>query len=243
MKTIAVSLKMYFDRPRTLAWLRQVVHASERLGDAEVRIVVLPSTTELDAAVELTRSSRIEIGAQNVAAELSGAYTGEVSARNVAQLGCRVAEVGHAERRRLFAEDDEVVARKSALIAQAGLEPLVCIGEAVAGDARQAASECARQLDGVLDVLPSGAALTVAYEPVWAIGADRPASASHVNDVLGMLRNHLEARSRSATLLYGGSAGPGLLGSLREADGLFLGRFAHDVGQLEAVLQEAAAVS
>ena len=241
MKTIAVSLKMYFDRPRTLAWLRQVVDASERLGKAEVRIVVLPSTTELQAAVELTRSSPIEIGAQNVAAQISGAYTGEVSARNVAQLGCRVAEIGHAERRRLFAEDDEVVARKAALIAEAGLEPLVCVGEAVAGDVRQAASFCARQLGGVLDVLAPGTALTVAYEPIWAIGADRPASASYVNEVLGTLRGHLEARNRSATLLYGGSAGPGLLGSLPEADGLFLGRFAHDVGQLELVLHEAAA--
>lgn len=243
MKTVAVSLKMYFDRPRTLAWLRQVVDASERLGHAEIRMVVLPSTTELEAAVELTRSSRIEVGAQNVASELSGAYTGEVSARNVAQLGCRVAEIGHAERRRLFAEDDEVVARKAALIAQAGMEPLVCIGEAVAGDARQAASFCSRQLDGVLEVLPPRAALTIAYEPVWAIGADRPASAGYVNDVLGTLRHHLEVHSRSATLLYGGSAGPGLLGLLPEADGLFLGRFAHDVGQLELVLQEAAAAS
>lgn len=241
MKTVAVSLKMYFDRPRTLDWLGKVVDASQRLGNPAIRIVVLPSATELQAAVELTRSSPIEIGAQNVAAEMSGAYTGEISARNVAQLGCRVAEIGHAERRRLFAEDDAIVARKAALVTAAGLEPLVCVGEAVAGDAGQAAAFCARQLGGVLDVLAPGAALTVAYEPVWAIGADRPAATPYVNDVLGTLRNHLEARNHSATLLYGGSAGPGLLGSLPEADGLFLGRFAHDVAQLERVLHEAAA--
>jgi triosephosphate isomerase len=177
----------------------------------------------------------VRLGAQDVFWEDRGAYTGEVTADQLAELGVTLVEVGHAERRRLFAETDEMVAAKCAAVSRHGIQPLLCIGERRRGTERDAVAQSAAQLDAAHapDAL-------VAWEPVWAIGADRPAESEYIRAVCDGLRESLGDRR----LIYGGSAGPGMLAELaRSVDGLFLGRSAHDVGALAAVIDEAAAAT
>jgi triosephosphate isomerase len=144
-------------------------------------------------------------------------------------------EIGHAERRRLFHETDEVVAAKCAAASRNGIQPLLCIGERTRGTEREAVSESAAQLASA-----NAPDALVAWEPVWAIGADRPAEPEYIRAVCDGLRESLGGRR----LIYGGSAGPGLLAELHgSVDGLFLGRFAHDVGALADVIDEAAAAA
>jgi triosephosphate isomerase len=155
----------------------------------------------------------------------------------LAELGVSLVEIGHAERRRLFAEDDAVVARKVRAAVGHSLTPLLCIGEPDKLDAGAAADFCVGQVLAATEgdsALPSR--LVLAYEPVWAIGAQEPAPPQHVNAVLTRIRGAL---GPGCPIIYGGSAGPGLLPQLPAADGLFLGRFAHDAANLARVLDEA----
>jgi len=167
-----------------------------------------------------------------------------VSGPQAAELGCSLAEVGHAERRRLFGEDDAVVRAKTAAALRAGLAPLLCLGEAGRGDPLTAAQECIRQLDDALATAgASGLSgrIVVAYEPQWAIGAPEPAAPGHIAVVCSALREHLRGLPAhpGSAVIYGGSAGPGLLSRIgHSVDGLFLGRFAHDPAAVAAILDE-----
>jgi triosephosphate isomerase len=117
--------------------------------------------------------------------------------------------------------------------------PLVCVGETTRESADDAARVVLAQAEAVLASAPPDAELAFAYEPVWAIGAERPADPAWVTDVAGRLRARLADREARPRLVYGGSAGPGLYGRLATVvDGLFLGRFAHDTENLRAVLAE-----
>ena len=164
-------------------------------------------------------------------------------------MGCRYVEVGHAERRTLFGEDDPVVSAKTAAALRHGLVPVLCVGETAADDPAEAATECRRQLRAAMaDSRSAGlrGRVIVASEPRWASGADQPAGDDHIRIVCAGLRDEvagLTAHPDSA-VIYGGSAGPGLLTRLGSAvDGLFLGRFAHDPEALDRVLAETAARS
>jgi triosephosphate isomerase len=168
-----------------------------------------------------------------------------VSAAELAEVGVRLAEVGHAERRRWQGETDEVVAAKTAAAMRHGLTPVVCVGEVESGHPADAARESVRQLRSALTAAPIGRVI-VAYEPVWAIGAAAPAPPAHIRASCAALAAELtqSADRAGSTVIYGGSAGPGLLAALGDTvDGLFLGRRAHDPAGLLAVLDEAAALS
>ncbi len=242
---VGVSLKTYFGHARALAWLSDV---AERVRDrapiagGAVRLVILPTYLQIPAALQAFAGSPVQIGAQDVSAHPSGAFTGEIAAAELAELGVTWAEIGHAERRRLFGETDADTTAKAAAALGAGLRPLLCLGESEQAAPEAAASAVVVQLRASLSDAPAGA-VTVAYEPVWAIGADAPASAAHVSAVARSLREALADLPERAgsTVVYGGSAGPGLLTRLGDAvDGLFLGRFAHDPEQLLQVIDEAA---
>ena len=142
-----------------------------------------------------------------------------------------IRDSGHAERRRLFGETDAVVALKTEAAAAAGLTPLLCVGETERGLPADAARFCFEQIAAALGQTVSLDDVVVAYEPVWAIGVADPAQPGYVNDVVAQLRELLLQRSHADTgrprIIYGGSAGPGLLPQLDTVDGLFLGRFAH----------------
>jgi triosephosphate isomerase len=240
--TVGVSLKMYFGHHEARAWFARVAQLVARhpsVTDGSVEFFVIPTYLQIEAAFEAFDGTGTIIGAQDAASHDSGPFTGEVSPAELAEIGVGVVEIGHAERRRLFGETDEMVRAKTSAALRNGLRPVLCVGEDEQVDARAAADRTVAQLRDALDGAPSGA-LIVAYEPVWAIGAAHPAPVAHIQTVTRALQR-AAADHPGTRVIYGGSAGPGLLAELGDAvDGLFLGRFAHDVGNLAAVLDEAA---
>ncbi|MFJ6653395.1 triose-phosphate isomerase [Microbacterium sp. NPDC091313] len=243
---VGVSLKTYFGHERARGWLADVaerVRALPPLASGAVRLVVIPTYLQIPMALEAFAGTTVQVGAQDVSPHPAGAFTGEIAATELAEIGVAWAEIGHAERRRLFGETDADTAAKAAAALAAGVTPLLCLGETERAAAETAAAAVVAQLHASLAGAPAGA-VTVAYEPVWAIGADAPASVDHIVGVTRALRAALAALPERAgsTVVYGGSAGPGLLTRLGDAvDGLFLGRFAHDPEQLVRVIDEAAA--
>jgi triosephosphate isomerase (TIM) len=227
---VGVSLKAYFTLARARDWLRD---AAAAVPDG-VEFFVAPSYLAIpDALVAFPHGT----AAQDVSSEEPGAFTGEVTAAELAEAGVRYAEIGHAERRRLYGETDEVVAAKTAAALRHGVTPVLCVGEPV--DGPDAADVAVAQLRAALEHAPAGRVI-VAYEPVWAIGAASPASDDHIRAVAAALRD--ARREEHDAIIYGGSAGPGLLTRLGDAvDGIFLGRFAHDVAALRSVIDEAVA--
>lgn len=157
-------------------------------------------------------------------------------------------ELGHAERRRLFGETDEKVAAKAKAVLENGMVPLICIGEKNYGGIEDAVMECRPQIVSILDILDAVERerdekmdVVFAYEPVWAIGQPAPASAGYVVGVVKRLRGICEERGKDIRFLYGGSAGPGTFEDMKEGvDGLFLGRFAHDIESVRGVIEEVA---
>ncbi|OUE05829.1 Triosephosphate isomerase [Clavibacter michiganensis subsp. michiganensis] len=241
---IGVSLKMYLGHAETVAWCEAVAaiartHPATTGGEAE--LVALPSYLSVPAAVRIL-DGLAAVGAQDLAAEDAGAFTGEVSGGQIRELGGAFVEVGHAERRRLFGETDQVVRRKADAALRAGLVPILCVGEETRQDPADAARECIRQLDDALAAArAAGHRIVVAYEPQWAIGAAEPASDAHIRAVCRELRAHVRALDAhpGSAVIYGGSAGPGLLTRIGDdVDGLFLGRFAHDPRAVASILDE-----
>lgn len=248
---LGVSLKMYFTHRQTIDWCGRVAQLAGPQGNrlpTGVELFVMPSFVSLQAAAVQLENSTVRLGAQDLHWEDSGAYTGEVSPVELLDIGCKYVEVGHAERRSLFGENDHVVSAKMAAALRNGLTPVLCIGEEEKNGLTAAKAECVRQLhaavDGQLERLREGGSrLVIAYEPVWAIGASTPASDDHIRAICDELRSwlHNEGIESVTNIIYGGSAGPGLLSRLGSSvDGLFLGRFAHDTDSLAAIITEAA---
>jgi triosephosphate isomerase len=243
--TVGVSLKAYFGHERGRAWVAEVARraiAHPAVAGGDVRFFVIPGYLQIPAALDAFAGTPVLVGAQDVSEFAPGAYTGEVTAAELAEVGVTVAEIGHAERRRLFGETNAVVAAKAAAALTQGITPVLCIGEAERLGSPAAALANVEQLMADLEAVPAGAVI-VAYEPVWAIGAARPAPDEHIATVTRALRAavHADPARAGSIVIYGGSAGPGLLTRLGDdVDGLFLGRFAHDVDKLATVLDEAA---
>ncbi|ROV89769.1 hypothetical protein VSDG_08575 [Cytospora chrysosperma] len=238
---------MYFSAQRTRQYVSDVVAQLSALPDlaSSVDIFIIPDAITLTSVIAQIRSSNapVLVGAQDAFWEDSGAYTGEVSPSVLAEVGCQMVELGHAERRRMFGEGDVETARKAAAAARNGLIPLVCIGERTRGMVSMAVGECATQVEAVIAAVPDDAEVVLAYEPVWAIGAAEPAAAEHVVGVVDAIRELPALRGRQGVtrIIYGGSAGPGLFEKLKQsADGLFLGRFGHDPGALVKTIREVA---
>ncbi|MFV0407556.1 MAG: triose-phosphate isomerase family protein [Propioniciclava sp.] len=243
--TIGVSLKTYFGHQQAQKWMASVatrITAHPGVISGRVRVFVIPTYLQIPATVCAFRTTPVLIGAQDVSEHEPGAYTGEVTAAELTEVGVQVVEIGHAERRRLFGETDATTAAKAAISLRHGLTPVLCLGETEPGDPSTAAATTVAQLRSGLAAAPPGPVI-VAYEPVWAIGAPQPAPVQHITTVTLAVRAALAAdpqRPESA-VIYGGSAGPGLLSQLgTRVDGLFLGRFAHNVDDFESILTEAA---
>ncbi|MET1019046.1 MAG: triose-phosphate isomerase family protein [Microterricola sp.] len=244
-----MSLKMYLDHRGTIEWCREVADIGRRHSavlDGSVEVFVLPSFPSLPTVADLLADTKIRFGGQNLHQEDTGAYTGEVSGPTLRQIGCDLVEVGHYERRTLFGEDDGIVAAKVTAALRNGLIPVLCVGESEKSTPEAAAEESFGQLEAATRTahqLGLHGRVIVAYEPAWAIGAAEPADAAYIRAVGGTLRRRMDADSLhlSNSVIYGGSAGPGLLTRLDgSVDGLFLGRFAHDPAALRRVLDEAA---
>ena len=269
-RLVGVSLKMYFDVPQTLAYLSAIasasfapsptsnsnVSASEKKTTALFVVPSFPLLAHAETQSLLrhvsSEASRppILLGVQNAHYEDRGAFTGETSPVMLKQLGVSIVELGHAERRaEPYNESNTLIAKKVKAVLRNGMIPLVCIGEKTQGAGLEiAVHECEDQIDPAIEAaLEEGvdktAGIVFAYEPVWAIGASKPASADHVLAVIQRLRdgilNRYSTLARPVRFLYGGSAGPGTWSALKSGcDGLFLGRFAHDVENLVRVWEE-----
>jgi triosephosphate isomerase len=186
------------------------------VADAEgVEIVVAPPFTALDALGQALAGSEAKLAAQNVHPEEKGAFTGEISAPMLADLGCAYTIVGHSERRALFGESDEFVARKASILLAHDIRPIVCVGETL--EQREAGRTFAvveTQLEGSLALIPHGRAeeVVLAYEPVWAIGTGRTATPEMAQEVHAFVRERLAKRFGDAAaqmrIQYGGSVKP-----------------------------------
>ena len=208
-KLVVGNWKMHGNRPANAELLAGLLAARPFTADVAVCVpfVFLSETAATLAAGEL------RWGAQDVSAHEHGAYTGEVSAGMLAELGCRYTLVGHSERRALHSESDALVALKAQAALARGVTPVVCVGETLAErEAGQTEVVVKRQLSAVIHQLAHCAAeMVVAYEPVWAIGTGRTASPEEAQAVHAVLRAQLQAATghgNTMTILYGGSVKP-----------------------------------
>ena len=174
--------------------------------------LVIPPFVYLDQAGSMLSGSTVRLGAQDVDPRADGAVTGGVSATMLTDIGCEFALVGHSERRTLFAETDEVVAAKFATCLDAGMTPVLCVGETLDERERNATFDVvSRQLEAVLTAVGSRAfrGAVVAYEPVWAIGTGKSATPDEANEVhaarRSILAEHDTALGAETRILYGGS--------------------------------------
>lgn len=205
--------KMHGTRQANAALIGGLTQPSKLPGNVDVAVCPpFPYLRDVGAAIE---GLLIGLGAQNVAVEGSGAYTGEVSAAMLADVGCRYVIVGHSERRHLYGEDDATVAAKVTRAVEATLVPIVCVGETL--EQREAGDTLAvieRQLSAVLGRCPFGSAESVvfAYEPVWAIGTGCTATPAQAQEVHGSVRALVAKQSAidaaTVRILYGGSVKP-----------------------------------
>jgi triosephosphate isomerase len=177
-----------------------------------IDIAVFPPFVYLPEAVRALKDGSIMVGAQDLCAEASGAFTGEVSAAMLKDVGCTLALVGHSERRHWYHEDDALVARKFAAALGGGLKPVLCVGETLEEhEAHQTEAVVARQLDAVLTMtaITRFSEAIVAYEPVWAIGTGRTATPEQAQAVHQFVRSRFARQSAKIAsqlrILYGGS--------------------------------------
>jgi triosephosphate isomerase len=188
-------------------------------------------------------------GAQDVSAHAAGAYTGEVSAAMLADFACRYVIVGHSERRACHAESSELVAKKAVAALEAGLTPIVCVGETLAErEAGQTVAVVSAQLDAVLTLLDGAgvARIVLAYEPVWAIGTGKTATPEMAQEVHAQLRAQLREKNAAAAgtvqILYGGSMKPDNAKALMaqpDIDGGLIGGAALKVADFLAIVDAA----
>ncbi len=185
------------------------------MSNITTEVAVCPSYPYLAQAVDLLAGSAVKCGSQDNSDQQSGAFTGEVSADMIKEIGCTYAIVGHSERRSLFGETDSETARKFAAARKAGLKPILCVGETLEEREKGVTEDVvARQLDAVIE-LEGIAALAdgvIAYEPVWAIGTGMTASKQQAQDVHAFIRSRIAKLDSSVAekvqILYGGSVKP-----------------------------------
>jgi triosephosphate isomerase len=229
---IAGNWKMYLDRGAGKALAQALV---EGTADVEERDMLLcPSFPLLVDVGDALKNSRIALGAQNVHPEEEGAFTGEVSARQLLSAGCTHVIIGHSERRHVFKEKDGFINKKVLKALDAGLKPILCVGELLeereAGDTEKVVKkQVSEGLKGVEKTRLDD--LIVAYEPVWAIGTGKTATPEDADGVHGFIRSVLEKiydgeAASAMRILYGGSVKPGNVDGLmarENIDGALVG--------------------
>jgi triosephosphate isomerase (TIM) len=254
---IAGNWKMYKTVHEAVVFVKELRRLVKDVTDVE--IVVAPPFTSVQAAAEAARNTNIGVAAQDVYWEREGAFTGEVSPGMIKEAGAEYVIVGHSERRRLFGETDQIVNHKAMAAIAGGLTPIVCIGETL--EERERAETLAvldRQIrDGLkglfsaqvpdlgrlenLDILDI---LVLAYEPVWAIGTGRNATAAQAEEAHAHIRGRLrewfgaEAADR-CRVLYGGSVKPGNIRELiaqPDVDGALVGGASLEVESFAAIV-------
>ncbi len=241
---IAGNWKMNLNHFEAIALVQKIAFSLPEKYFDKVDVTVIPPFTDLRSVQTLVDGDKLKLtyGAQDLSQHDSGAYTGEISGAFLAKLGCSFAVVGHSERRTYHGEDDALVAAKAAAALKHGLTPIICIGEGL--EIREAGDHVAynvTQLRGSLAGLSAEqiAASVIAYEPVWAIGTGRVASAADAQEVCGAIRKELAEIASvdvaaSVRVLYGGSVNAKNIGELiaqEDIDGALVGGASLDAEQ------------
>jgi triosephosphate isomerase (TIM) len=244
---VAANWKMHKTRAETEGFLDSFLEGVGDLG--ELDLVVCPPFTALEPAVARCRGSGVRVAAQNMHAATDGAFTGEVSAPMLVELGVDCVVLGHSERRALFAESDAALAEKVPAALATGLIPILCVGETEEQrDAEQTEAVLRRQVEADLAAVTDAemARTVIAYEPVWAIGTGRTATPDQAEEAIAFIRALIAARDADAAeavrIVYGGSVKPGNAAELfdrAEIDGGLVGGASLDPEDFLAICRAA----
>ncbi|MGE3344849.1 MAG: triose-phosphate isomerase [Vicinamibacterales bacterium] len=246
----AANWKMHKTVLDTVAWIREFAALTKTLSTATAEIIVAPPFTAIQAAAEAARNGTVTIAGQDLYFERQGAFTGEVSGAMLKDAGAEFVIIGHSERRRLFGDTDEWVNRKRQAARQADLTPIVCIGETLEErEAGQTLAVLDRQLKLGLDGSTGEdiGTLILAYEPVWAIGTGKNATAAEAGEAHTHIRKRLRewfggTHADRCRVLYGGSVKPEnireLIG-LEDVDGALVGGASLEARSFAAIVENA----
>jgi triosephosphate isomerase (TIM) len=242
---LAANWKMNKTVPDAESFLDRFLGGVGDLPDAD--LVVCPPFTALGPAVERCRRSPVRVAAQNMHEAEGGAYTGEVSASMLTQLGVEAVVLGHSERRAMFGESDEALARKVPAALAAGLEPILCVGESdEQREAGQTEEVLRQQIGADLEPVADGdlPSVVIAYEPIWAIGTGKTATPDQAEEAIAFIRSLVAARDQAGgdaiRILYGGSVKPDNAAELlarEEIDGALVGGASLDPADFLAICE------
>jgi triosephosphate isomerase len=219
-----------------------------RIAATQNDVVVCPPFTALHEVVERRRGTAVRVAAQNMHEGEAGAFTGEISAAMLVELDVEAVVLGHSERRQLFGETDDALARKVPAALAAELEPILCVGETQeAREGGETEEVLARQLDADLAGVAAGdlAKVVIAYEPIWAIGTGLVATPEQAQEACAFIRDTVRARGGAGDelrVLYGGSVKPANaaeLLALPDVDGALVGGAALDAGDFADIVEAA----
>jgi triosephosphate isomerase len=243
---IAGNWKMYKTGPEAAEVASRL---KSLVGDImDVEVMIAPPFTALEAVTGILKGSVIRIGGQNLFWEAEGAYTGEISASMLKAAGCTHVIIGHSERRQYFGETNATVNRKIRAALLGGLIPVLCIGESEAErDSGQTFSVVQKQLEEALEgfSLDDVQKMTVAYEPVWAIGTGKTATTDQAQEVHEFIRGRMETAygnsvAMAVRILYGGSVKPENIGDLMamaDIDGALVGGASLDADSFAGIVR------
>jgi triosephosphate isomerase (TIM) len=245
---IAGNWKMYKTEEQAEEYIQALLPRVSAVDGVDVAICV--PFTDLRAMVDSARGSRVEVYAQNVHHEPEGAFTGEISAPMLSELDVRGVVLGHSERRALFGETDKALSLKVAAALAAGLAPIVCVGETESErDNDDTDRKLRQQIRDDLAGVPNErlAEVTIAYEPIWAIGTGRVATAEQAQEAIAFIRALVGDRDKQAgesvRVLYGGSVKPenaAELLALADVDGALVGGASLEAESFAAIVAAAA---
>ncbi len=245
-KLIAGNWKMNKTIPEGLALVRELKGLVGSLPGDRVQLAVAPPFLSLQAVAKELEGSAVKLAAQNCHWEASGAYTGEVSAQMLKDVGCAYVIVGHSERRQYFGETDETVNKRTRAVVGAGMTPILCVGETLAErEANRTLEVVERQVAGALKGFQAAevAGFVLADEPVWAIGTGRTATSAQAQEVHRAIREQLgrlydRGTAERVLIQYGGSVKPDnaaeLLGQ-PDVDGALVGGASLKAGDFAAI--------
>ncbi|MFQ6035245.1 MAG: triose-phosphate isomerase [Sedimentisphaerales bacterium] len=247
---VAGNWKMNTDSHSSVELAKRVASGSSQIAGHSVTVAVCPPFVYLQSVAKALSASSVAVGAQDVYFETKGAFTGEISASMLKDIGCSFVLCGHSERRHVVGETDELINKKVTAAIVGGLLPILCVGELLAErDAGQTEQVVTRQLkNGLADLsVEKVSAVTIAYEPVWAIGTGRTATPQQAQEAHDFTRKLLaqmynDRLAEEIRILYGGSVKPANAADLMrkpDVDGLLVGGASLNAEDFLAIIQAA----